>query len=181
VLRRPSPVTTKHFAPHAGIDTLYADHRSWLQGWLRRKLGDSAQAQDLLHDTFVQLLCARHLPALDNPRAYLTTMAQRTLYAFWRRRDLERAYLDTLAAQPLALHPSEEERYAIVQALQAVDRILCSLPDTTRRVLLLNQLQELTYPQIAERLGIAEITVRRHMARAIEACCAMEAPTATLA
>lgn len=164
-------MTTNLFAPHTGIEALYANHHRWLLGWLHRKLGDSAQAQDLVHDTFVQLLCARHLPTLDNPRAYLTTVAQRTLFAFWRRRDLERAYLDALAAQPLALQPSEEERYAIVQALQTVDRLLSALPITTRQVLLLSQLQELTYPQIAERLGVAEITVRRHMARAIETCC----------
>lgn len=52
------------------LTVLYQDHHGWLLGWLRRKLGDSAQAQDLMHDTFVQLLAARHLPALDNPRAY---------------------------------------------------------------------------------------------------------------
>jgi len=153
------------------IAVLYADHHGWLLGWLRRKLGDSAHAQDLTHDTFVQLLAARHPPAPDNPRAYLTTVAKRTLFAFWRRRDLEQVYLDALAAQPQAHQPSEEERYAIVQALEAVDRVLRTLPATTRQVLLLSQLHGLTYPQIAERLGIAEITVRRHMARAIGACC----------
>lgn len=169
-MHRKRTVTTNKLAP-AGIEALYVDHQPWLHAWLRRKLGDGSQAQDLVQDTFVQLICARHLPALDNPRAYLTTVAQRTLFAFWRRRDLERAYLDALAAQPMALQPSEEDRYAIVQALQAVDRVLCTLPHTTRQVLLLAQLEELTYPQIAQRLGVAEITVRRHMARAIEACC----------
>lgn len=154
------------------ITVLYQDHHGWLLGWLRRKLGNTAQAQDLTHDTFVQLLTARHLPALDNPRAYLTTVAQRTLFNFWRRSDLEQAYLAALATQPAATQPSEEERYAAIQALEAVDRILRALPATTRQVLLLSQLQELTYPQIAARLGIAEVTVRRHMARAITACCA---------
>lgn len=154
------------------IAVLYQEHHGWLLGWLRRKLGDTPQAQDLTHDTFVQLLAARHLPALDNPRAYLTTVAQRTLFAFWRRRDIEQAYLDALAAQPLAHRPSEEDRYAVVQALEAVDRILRALPPTSRQVLLMSQLQQMTYPQIAEQLGIAEITVRRHMARAIGACCA---------
>ena len=34
-----------------------------------------------------------------------TTVAQRTLFAFWRRRDLERAYLDALARE-LRLAPT---------------------------------------------------------------------------
>jgi len=158
------------------IAVLYADHHGWLLGWLRRKLGDAAHAQDLTHDTFVQLLAARHPPVPDNPRAFLTTVAKRTLFAFWRRRDLEQAYLDLLAAQPQAHQPSEEERYAIAQALEAVDRVLRTLPTTTRQVLLLNQLHGLPYREIGERLGIAEITVRRHMARAIDACCALAEP-----
>jgi len=155
---------------------LYTDHHGWLLGWLRRKLGDTAHAQDLTHDTFVQLLAAPPLPALDNPRAYLATVAKRTLFAFWRRRDLEQAYLDVLAAQPRVHQPTEEERYAIVQALEAVDRVLRSLPATTRQVLLLNQLHGLPYREIGDKLGIAEITVRRHMARAIGACCALAEP-----
>ena len=160
----------RSLAPPSAVATLYEDHHGWLQGWLRRRLGDATQAQDLTHDTFVQLLVARHLPAFDNPRAYLTTVARRVLFAFWRRRDLEQAYLAALAAQPEAVQPSEEERYAIVQALEAVDALLHALPPVTRHVLLLSQIHGLTYPQIAERLGIAEITVRRHMARAIAAC-----------
>ena len=44
-----------------------------------------------------------------------------------------------------------------------------------RHVLLLSQLHGLTYAQIGPRLGLAEVTVRRHMARAIAACCALDA------
>lgn len=166
-------MTAAHDAPPS-VAVLYRDHHGWIAGWLRRRLGDSAQAQDLAHDTFVQILAARHLPPLDEPRAYLLTVARRTLFGFWRRRDLEQAYLDALAAQPQAHHPSEHERYAMVQALEAVDRALHGLPPTTRHVLLLSQLHGLTYREIAQRLGIAEVTVRRHMARAIAACCALD-------
>ncbi|MBS7777112.1 sigma-70 family RNA polymerase sigma factor [Acidovorax sp. CCYZU-2555] len=156
------------------LSTLYIEHHNWLHGWLRRKLGDHAQAQDLAHDTFVQLLGARTLPPLVEPRAYLTTIAKRTLFDFWRRRDLEHAYLDALAHQPQAAHPSEEQRYAALQALQELDRLLASLPPKARHVFLLNQIQELTYREIGEQLGLPLITVRRYMARAIEVCCAHE-------
>ncbi|MBV8624203.1 MAG: RNA polymerase subunit sigma, partial [Herbaspirillum sp.] len=35
------------------IEALYCDHHSWLQGWLRRRLGNSEQAADLAQDTFL--------------------------------------------------------------------------------------------------------------------------------
>ena len=153
---------------------LYQDHYGWITGWLRRKLGDGAQAQDLAQDTFVQLLAARPLPPLEEPRAYLLTVARRTLFSFWRRREVEQAYLDALARQPVQVHPSEQDRYAFVQALAAVDSMLKSLPPVSRRVLLLSQLHGLTYAQIGQQLNLAEVTVRRHMARAITACCALD-------
>ena len=55
------------------------------------------------------------------------------------------------------------------------DRALDGLPPASRHVLLLSQLHGLTYAQIGPRLGLAEVTVRRHMARAIAACCALDA------
>ena len=123
----------------------------------------------------MQLLSARQLPPLDEPRAYLLTVARRTLFSFWRRREIEQAYIDALARQPLDFQPSEQDRYAILQALEAVDRALDGLPPASRHVLLLSQLHGLTYAQIGPRLGLAEVTVRRHMARAIAACCALDA------
>ncbi|MBP7454537.1 MAG: sigma-70 family RNA polymerase sigma factor [Ottowia sp.] len=160
-------------APNVAL--LYQEHHGWITGWLRRKLDDGAQAQDLAHDTFMQLLSARQLPPLDEPRAYLLTVARRTLFSFWRRREIEQAYIDALARQPLDFQPSEQDRYAILQALEAVDRALDGLPPASRHVLLLSQLHGLTYAQIGPRLGLAEVTVRRHMARAIAACCALDA------
>lgn len=96
-------------APNVAL--LYQEHHGWITGWLRRKLDDGAQAQDLAHDTFMQLLSARQLPPLDEPRAYLLTVARRTLFSFWRRREIEQAYIDALARQPLDFQPSEQDRY----------------------------------------------------------------------
>ena len=42
--------------PVPTIEVLYSDHHGWLQGWLRRKLGDSFVAADLAQDTFVSVI-----------------------------------------------------------------------------------------------------------------------------
>lgn len=153
------------------IHVLYCDHHGWLQGWLRGKLGCAHQAADLAQDTFVQVLSARHAVEIDEPRAYLTTIAKRVLFNFWRRRDLEQAYLEALAALPESSVPSLEEQALVFEALDVMDRALGRLPARVRQVFLLNQLQELTYREIAGRLGMPVITVRRYMKQAIRACC----------
>lgn len=157
------------------MHALYQDNHRWLEAWLRRQLGCAHQAADLSQDTFEQVLraaAAAQLPLLREPRAYLTVVARRVLINFWRRRDLERAYIDALAGLPEEFAPSSEERVALLQALEHLDTALAGLPLKTRQVFLLNQLEDLGYREIGERLGMPVISVRRAMARAIAACCA---------
>ena len=52
-----------------------------------------------------------------------------------------------------------------------IDAVLSALKPCTRRVFLLNQLDELSYDAIARQLDISRITVRRDMALAIRAIC----------
>src|SRR3546814_4546759 len=62
-------------APQDAAHGLYRDHRGWLDGWLRRKLGNACDAADLVQDTFVRVLRHRaELAMVREPRAYLTTI-----------------------------------------------------------------------------------------------------------
>jgi len=156
---------------HAAAE-LYEAHHSWLQEWLRRRLGCRHDAADLAHDTFVRILSGRHAEAIREPRAFLTTLAQRALFTFWRRRDLERAYIDSLQAMPQASAPSEESRALVVEALMHIDRVLHRLPRKARQAFLYSQIDELGYAEIATRIGVSVITVRRYMKQAITLCVA---------
>lgn len=156
----------------SAAEQLYEAHHSWLQEWLRRRLGCRHDAADLAHDTFVRVLAGRQTEAIREPRAFLTTLAQRTLFTFWRRRELERAYLDSLAALPQAHAPSEESRAVVVEALMHIDRSLQRLPHKARQAFLYSQLDELTHAEIAERIGTSVITVRRYLKQAITLCVA---------
>lgn len=157
------------------MKALYVDHHNWLESWLRRQLGCAHQAADLSQDTFTQMLeasSAGRLPPLAEPRAYLTVVAKRVLYNFWRRRDLEQAYIEALATLGDGLVPSAEEHYAVMQALQQIDATLGGLPPKVRQVFLLSQLEGMTYSDISRTLGLPVISVRRAMARSIAACSA---------
>jgi RNA polymerase sigma-70 factor (ECF subfamily) len=49
-------------ASHREVAALYTDHHGWLQGWLRRKVGNAFDAADLTQDTFVRILGVREPP-----------------------------------------------------------------------------------------------------------------------
>lgn len=156
-------------APHP-VETLYADHHGWLQGWLRRKLGNAFDAADLAHDTFVRVLGKREHEDIREPRAYLTTIAGGLLASHWRRHALEQAWRETMAARPEALAPSPEDRCLILETLEEIARLLDGLPAQVREAFLLSQLDGLSYPQIAERLGLTVNVVQKAMTRAVAHC-----------
>src|ERR1700712_1881523 len=80
------------------VQELYCDHHGWLFGWLRKKLGCPQNAADLAHDTFTRILASRDaLGAIREPRAYLSTTAQRLIIDGARRKRIEDAYLRELA------------------------------------------------------------------------------------
>lgn len=166
--------TDRHLMSSRAQDVLltqfYNAHHDWLQGWLRQRLGCRDDAADLTQDTFIQVVVARNVAQINEPRAFLATLAKRVLFNFWRRRDLERAYLEELAQFPEAWAPSQEDRALVLEALQQIDAVLGSLKPKVRQVFLLSQLQELTYREISEQLELPVITVRRYMTQAMRAC-----------
>lgn len=153
------------------LHALYRDHHGWLESWLRRRMGNAWDAADLSQDTFVRVISSsQQIADLREPRAYLLTVGKRLLSNFYARQSLEQAYLEALAQLPEVCAPSPEQRWALLQTLQALDELLDGLPTVVRKAFLLSQLEGLGYREIAERLQVSERTVKRYMAQAYEHC-----------
>ena len=153
------------------LESIFRNEYRWLLGRLRLKLGCAFTAEDIASETFVQLVALPDPAGIREPRAMLTTIAHRLVYDFWRRRDLERAYLAALAAMPEAEAPSEEERAIVIETLSAIDRMLSRLSAKARNAFVYSQFHDMTHAEIAERLGVSKRTVRDYLAQAMHACC----------
>lgn len=152
------------------VQNLYSEHHGWLHRWLDRKLGNTSDAADLAHDTFVRLLTRQSIATGAEPRALLTHIAKGLVIDRWRRQDVERAYLETIAHLPEPQVPSLETRWLILEALYRIDAMLCAMPEKTRQAFLMSQIDGMTYPQIATELKVSLITVKRYMRDAFLAC-----------
>jgi RNA polymerase sigma-70 factor (ECF subfamily) len=152
------------------VQILYADHHRWLCGWLRKRLGCVDHAADLAQDTFVRVLTQRSTQPLREPRAYLSTIARSLMIDMFRRRALEQAYLETLAARPEALDISPETRLLIIETLVEIDRLLDGLGGRTREIFLMAQLDGLSYVEIGRQLNVSVNTVKKHAVRALMHC-----------
>ncbi|USX18929.1 sigma-70 family RNA polymerase sigma factor [Oxalobacteraceae bacterium OTU3REALA1] len=151
------------------VKSIYDAHHGWLECWLRKRLGNASDAADIAQDTFVRVL-AREV-AIREPRAMLTTIAQGMVANFYRRRDIELAYEQALAAWPEQHAMSPETRAIMLEMLVEIDALLNSLPALVREAFLLSQLDGMGQADIAARLGISLATVKRHIAKAMLHCC----------
>ncbi|MBJ7222701.1 MULTISPECIES: sigma-70 family RNA polymerase sigma factor [unclassified Brenneria] len=152
------------------VQQIYHDHHSWLQAWLRRRLGCSQQAADLAQDTFLRLISQHQAMRIREPRAWLTTVAHGLVVNHWRRKDIENAYLQVLAEQERCDTPSPEQQAIVVDALIEIDSMLATLPAKARQAFLWVHLDGLTYKQVAERLAVSERMVKKYMAQAMLNC-----------
>ncbi len=153
------------------LHRLFGEHHGWLLGRLRARLGCSHDAADMAAETFVQVVAHPTPHTIREPRALLTTIAKRLVYASWRRRDLERAYLEALAQEPEAMAPSAQERVMAMETLLAIDALLDGLSPKARTAFFCSQLDGMKYADIAEQLGVSTIRVRQYVAKGLRLCC----------
>ncbi|WP_231949191.1 sigma-70 family RNA polymerase sigma factor [Herminiimonas arsenitoxidans] len=159
-----------HPSSSAVLEMLYVEHQPWLLCRLQRRLSSRADAEDVTSETFAQVVESKDVATIAEPRAFLTTIAKRILFHLWRRQDLEKAYLQSLMLLPEAVALSPEERAVLLEAIEQIDRALDALPLPVKKAFLYSRLDRLTYPEIAEKLGVSLATVERYMKRALLQC-----------
>lgn len=157
---------------HPSYESLYREHRPWLTGWLRARLGHcSDRAADFAQDTFVRILqSGAPAASIAQPRSYLATIARGLMIDHFRRQDIEQAYLAELALVPESLQPSPEERAILLETLLAIDRMLAGLGPKVRQAFLLAQVDGLDYATVATELGVSVSSVKKYMHKAVLHC-----------
>ena len=157
------------------IVLIFSEHHRWLQKLLRRRLGNTSDAADLAQDVFLRLLLKpRHFDSLAGARAYLSAMAQGMCIDLWRRKELERIWLEALSVQPLAVTVSAEHCAIVLETLYQVDAMLRALPEKVRVAFMMSQIRGLTYAEIATELAVSDRMVKKYMAQAMLQCLILE-------
>lgn len=158
---------------NSNVEYLYNEHNTWLKGWLRTKLNCSYQAADLAQDTFVRVLMRRdelNMAQLRKPQAYLRVIAKGLLVDHFRRKDVERTFLEALSYLPQPEVISPEAQKILLETLHQIDYALDRLPAPVRQAFLLSQLEGASYQEIADHMNISTRTVKRYMQKGFSQC-----------
>jgi len=139
---------------------------------------NTAEAEDLVQDTFVKAMRARgRFEAGTNMRAWLLRILTNTFINRYRRGGLEKSVLEGPDADPLVdgwISTStleamrDPESQALRPMLEAeIRRALEELPEDFRMAVLLADVEELSYREIADMMGcpIGTVMSRLHRGR----------------
>lgn len=154
----------------ASVDDMYKKHSNWLSIYIQRRLGCPEATADLVQDTYLRLLAKTTLPSLQDSRRYLTHIAKGLVIDLYRKRNVETAYLELIANDPIALSTSAESQLLMIEALTEIDNLLQQLPEKVRQALLMRQLENMSYKQIAKQLNVSVSSVEKYIARALQRC-----------
>lgn len=138
-----------------------------LRRFARALTGDPALADDLVQDCVERALTKGHLYDPSRPlRAWLYAVL-RNLYISGLRRNGRSTVVktvDDLADGEDAVPPDQEHRMAVGSVAEALDR----LSPQHREVIVLVALEEMSYRDVAEILGVPLGTVMSRLSRARE-------------
>ncbi|TCT84269.1 RNA polymerase sigma-70 factor (ECF subfamily) [Pseudomonas sp. LP_4_YM] len=118
----------------------------------------------------MRLLQRREHLQIQQPRAFLRTVARGLIIDHWRREELHKAYLEALALVPEANTPDVETRELLLELLERIAKMLDGLKPKVRTAFLLAQCEGLRHQEIAQQMGVSVRTVERYIADALYHC-----------
>lgn len=127
--------------------------------------GRPQDASDYLNDAYLRL-SERDGSCIRNFEAFMVRIAVNLARDDHRRRRRRNVGSDEDLSAIADAGPTPEEMLDVRQRLSAVQVTLSRLPPRTRQILLMHRLDGLRYREIAERLGITESAVEKHVAKA---------------
>lgn len=144
-----------------------------------RFLGSRSEAEDATQDVFLKLYrnLERFDPAKGSLQTWITTLTRNLLVDQFRRTKLERATdsLDvsitgeddgpTLAGSLPDPRPGQEQRYAGLELKSRIQHALTQLAPDLREAVILRDLEDLDYEEIAMVLNIPKGTVKSRISR----------------
>jgi RNA polymerase sigma factor (sigma-70 family) len=147
------------------IGTVYRIERKRLLGYIRNRISDSVEAEDILQDVFYQLTVGfRDLGRIENLTAWIYKVADnRIIDLFRKKRPVKVSYSENAKDDedgPLTLEeilpalgttPEDEELKEMIW--DAIEETLSELPDEQSSVFIANEFEDMSFREISEKTG----------------------------
>ena len=149
--------------------SLFERYQKDLQRFVANKFGSHQDVEDIVQDAFHNVLRTVDMEQLDNPKAYLYQTANNLALNRLRKQQNHTRYLASADLPEEADDKDAPPRaYSSQRDLHALRQALAGLKPKYRHTFLLSRLEDKTYREISEELGIPLSTVEKHMIKALK-------------
>ena len=136
-----------------------------LRNYLYYQCGDLQQAEDLVQDAFIKLWNNCKKVLFEKARGFLFAVSKN---AFYNQVEHQKVVLN-YAKQPKKIPTNENPEFQLEEKefLQRLEKAIADLPEGQREVFLLNRMDQMTYREISEFLGVSQKAVEKRMHKAL--------------
>jgi len=151
----------------AWLDTLAQQHLDAAYNLGRWLLGNEQDAADAVHDAYLRAARSAHTYAGGNARAWWLAIVRNCCLARLsaRKREVPLRHGDDALAPACVTADTVEEQAHAAQCRMLLAAQLRALPEEFREALVLREMEDLSYREIADVLGVPIGTVMSRLAR----------------
>lgn len=159
------------------ISEAVSREQSRLRNFIRRRVADPGDAEDILQDVFYELVEAyRMMKPVEEVTAWMFRVARNRIIDLFRRKSREASRTERLTTEegePMSLEellPSPdggpEAEYARSMLLEELDEALAELPEEQREVFIAHEVMGYSFKELAAETGVSVNTLlsRKHYA-----------------
>ncbi|MEJ1963059.1 MAG: RNA polymerase sigma factor [Gammaproteobacteria bacterium] len=158
---------------HDFVAGIAARYGARLRRFLKLRLSNASDVPDLAQEVFMRLMRVENHEEIRSPEAYLFTVASHVVHQHSQRHaampesvDITDVFVDL----QLISRDDPAVKVELSQRLQELERALESLPPRVAMALLMQRLGGKSIDEISRELGVAQITAKKYLAKALLHC-----------
>ena len=138
------------------MERIYDEHAFRLYNMSLRILGDSCEAEEIMHDSLLQYYGMKDKSEILDIRKWLSSVCIRKSIDRLRKRRRFKDFLEDY--EDPAMDDADYEDYTL--EVENIRKALSCIPDNYRLILSLHLFEGYDYQEISQIAGIKEVTVR---------------------
>lgn len=153
---------------HTAFTRIFDHYESRIYPFILKITRSEIDTQEIVQELFIKLWTLRgKMTEIENPRSYIFRMATHRTMNYLRSRARNRKHVGTAASQIIMQKNTVEEEFDLKEMEDTIIKIVAQLPAQQQSVYKLSRQQGLKAKEIAERMNLAEKTVKNHLTEAL--------------
>lgn len=152
----------------AAFKELFEAYRGKIHAAVYKVAKSAHAAEDIVQEIFTRIWENRlHLPGIDNPSAYIFTIAYHESFRYLKKVSADQKLYESLKTRIKILDNKTEEWMEVEETQRVINQVIEALPPQRQLIYKLSRENGLSYKEIAVRLHISSLTVKKQLQLAL--------------